>query len=554
MIYIKLIVLFVYVLYSSCFNNYCEICRNHTLCLFNEGPSVACKSYNNTALLRRVEINEIVNRINERRNYIALGLNKNLPQAANMKKISWSSKLAAFAQRWVDQCDPSLQLDKEDQCRDLAHIKVGQNVATILGPTSGLNVKSFVEMWYIQILKYKGDVTYYNQSRHHNTDYFTQLIWAETDSVGCGKARFYVEFKNTIVERLVCNFAPKGNIHGKPVYTIGYPGTQCPNNMIPDSTFTALCVNRDNSTARRFTTMRSHVSSLLRILNLSNSSIKQEIDPIRNNLRLINNTSYNSKDQRNQKIRHVYFNHTHGGMKRVAPLRKQNFWNPSMNVSYINHNQQERGHSRVYHGHESHVHNHDTHGENNDPNYRKFDFSTDSMNLYSYSDSRKHYMDHNYRCTRKTKPPSINSAGNECNTPGCTRGQINDNCHQLTTICHSSTFYQNLCAPTKWNSFNQFCSCNKYSPCYTTPTRCACGVKCGCINMGITTCCPKMLRTNDNMNPDETRKSQEYKLYDVPSPLVVRSGDEKITITNSSPKAAPKYIKLIEKNQKWDRI
>ncbi|XP_037296575.1 venom allergen 5 isoform X5 [Manduca sexta] len=189
MIYIKLIVLFVYVLYSSCFNNYCEICRNHTLCLFNEGPSVACKSYNNTALLRRVEINEIVNRINERRNYIALGLNKNLPQAANMKKISWSSKLAAFAQRWVDQCDPSLQLDKEDQCRDLAHIKVGQNVATILGPTSGLNVKSFVEMWYIQILKYKGDVTYYNQSRHHNTDYFTQLIWAETDSVGCGKAR-----------------------------------------------------------------------------------------------------------------------------------------------------------------------------------------------------------------------------------------------------------------------------------------------------------------------------------------------------------------------------
>lgn len=38
--------------------------------------------------------------------------------------------------------------------------KVGQNIATILGTTTGLNVKSFVDMWFMPILTYKGNVAY----------------------------------------------------------------------------------------------------------------------------------------------------------------------------------------------------------------------------------------------------------------------------------------------------------------------------------------------------------------------------------------------------------
>lgn len=47
--------------------------------------------------------------------------------------------------------------------------------------------------------------------------------------------------KPIIVDRLVCNYAPKANVHGKPVYTIGYPATQCNNGMEPDKTFPGLC-------------------------------------------------------------------------------------------------------------------------------------------------------------------------------------------------------------------------------------------------------------------------------------------------------------------------
>ncbi|CAD0197497.1 unnamed protein product [Chrysodeixis includens] len=83
------------------------------------GPSPSCKSYDNSAVLRNYDITELVNKINERRNFVALGHSKILPQAANMKKIHWSSELAFFAQRWVDQCVSSIHPEEEDLCRDL---------------------------------------------------------------------------------------------------------------------------------------------------------------------------------------------------------------------------------------------------------------------------------------------------------------------------------------------------------------------------------------------------------------------------------------------------
>lgn len=44
-----------------------------------------------------------------------------------------------------------------------------------------------------------------------------------------------------MVDRVVCNFGPRGNIQGKPVYTIGYPATQCKDDFQGDESFTGLC-------------------------------------------------------------------------------------------------------------------------------------------------------------------------------------------------------------------------------------------------------------------------------------------------------------------------
>nr|XP_037868928.1 venom allergen 5 isoform X4 [Bombyx mori] len=164
MIGLKLSVLLIYMI-ALCRSiaDYCKICRNHTLCLYSStGPGDQCDAYDKTVLLTSAEIFQIVSRINERRNFVAMGLANFLPQAADMKEIIWSQELANFAQRWVDQCDQNIQPDKEDICRDLVNAKVGQNIATILGTTTGLNVKSFVDMWFMPILTYKGNVAYYN--------------------------------------------------------------------------------------------------------------------------------------------------------------------------------------------------------------------------------------------------------------------------------------------------------------------------------------------------------------------------------------------------------
>lgn len=48
------------------------------------------------------------------------------------------------------------------------------------------------------------------------------------------------------MDKLVCNFAPAGNVHGDIVYAIGFPATQCPKYTTPDSTFLALCAKIPN--------------------------------------------------------------------------------------------------------------------------------------------------------------------------------------------------------------------------------------------------------------------------------------------------------------------
>ncbi|XP_047022641.1 uncharacterized protein LOC124632032 [Helicoverpa zea] len=301
-------------IFSAISVDFCKICLNHTLCKYKtQGPSPSCKSYDSSALLTSQDIIELVNKINERRNFVAMGHSRFLPQAADMKKVKWSNLLAISAQRWADQCDPSIRPDKEDQCRDLKNLSVGQNIASVLGTSPGLSVKGFVEMWFIEVLDFTGSVTYYNKSTDTKTNSFTQLIWAKTEFVGCGASKFYVDERHAMLERLVCNFAPRGNLHGKPVYSIGFPGTQCEDKMIPDKRYKGLCSYQDDATITKLTSQRRPVNSLLKILNLSNDSVKQDIDPIRNNFKH-NSNNHSSNQKRNQKTRHILLNRTYGAI------------------------------------------------------------------------------------------------------------------------------------------------------------------------------------------------------------------------------------------------
>lgn len=70
-------------------------------------------------------------------------------------------------------------------------------------------------------------------------EYYTQMVWAETHSVGCGRTQFSA-YKYTGVS-IVCDYGPAGNIIGEPVYTSGVkPCTRYPK-MIQNKNYSRLC-------------------------------------------------------------------------------------------------------------------------------------------------------------------------------------------------------------------------------------------------------------------------------------------------------------------------
>ncbi|XP_045766067.1 uncharacterized protein LOC123867827 isoform X2 [Maniola jurtina] len=517
-----------------CATKYCEICPEHTLCKYKvPGPSPQCVGYDPNALLSEDDRNSILDKINERRNFIAIGHSRFFPTAANMNKLMWSEELATFAQRWVDQCDQYLRPDRKDKCRDLDFAEVGQCIATVTGSSSRYNVKSLVEMWFMESMDYTGSVTYYNQSRDHKTNYFTQLIWADTDKVGCGKAKFFVKnVKPVIVDRLVCNFAPRGNIHGKPIYTIGYAATQCGSGMERDTTFPGLCSRRLKPKGTLPPLNPSATStSFLRIRNLfNNDSARQEIDPIYSN---INQTK---KDLQITTENHSYVlhfvNNSYDAVKRSYPFKNEEIWNNHRlnNSTYYYGDyfqKRDKGHSRVYHGHDHRNEFDYLHPETVNQNARRYDYPTTSNMEQDY---RKHNIDQH--CTRKSerKLTVFETSGflpckQKINK--CTRGQKSNNCRQNNDCQMTTHRCEKQVQTTTHPNSREFCECTPLSTAYhPNSNQCAHTTSFECVNVNCATKpCAHMLRT---LRDEELEKPIDFQYYDALSYIAQHSTSRSI--------------------------
>ncbi|XP_063824623.1 venom allergen 3-like [Ostrinia nubilalis] len=229
--------------------NYCaaKMCGHtnaHTFCQFQPGPSERCRGYMDAHLTNEEKV-RVVARLNRRRSEAASGRLRRLPPAGNMLKLRWVEELAREAQRWADQCRPPRTPDERDACRDLYSTTVGQCVASVVGEAPGLRVESMVDMWYMQSILYKGNVTSYMIPMSNVTFYgdFAQMIWARSYMVGCGRSRFMSELNGRLrsVERLVCNFAPRGPVQSRALWIPAAPATACPARSMPDPELTTLC-------------------------------------------------------------------------------------------------------------------------------------------------------------------------------------------------------------------------------------------------------------------------------------------------------------------------
>lgn len=175
----------------------------------------------------------IVARHNELRSKVAKGEESAQPPARNMKKLQWNDELAKIAQRWADQC-PEYH-DENRMSPDFAD-EPGQNMADIwTSYEADVDLEQRIGDWYAEIEHFPSqNVDSFSEDGATGViGHYTQLVWAETEYVGCGLINYKDQDQPDLMFRytLVCNYYPPGNVLELPVYNAGSTASECDNGV-----------------------------------------------------------------------------------------------------------------------------------------------------------------------------------------------------------------------------------------------------------------------------------------------------------------------------------
>eukprot|EP00095_Tigriopus_kingsejongensis_P000818 maker-scaffold63_size435493-snap-gene-0.17 protein:Tk00818 transcript:maker-scaffold63_size435493-snap-gene-0.17-mRNA-1 annotation:"hypothetical protein DAPPUDRAFT_302039" len=224
--------------------NYCGLSPSNTYCLYQGGvPSNnKCGKVLNTGIQpsQKIEILEVHNKL---RGDVAKGLVQGLPAAANMRGLQWNEELAQGAQLWANQC--TFAHDNNNVCQ----YNVGQNLHMSWGFG-----KSTPDKWKSAILGWYGEVTSMSSSyvskfpmnTPETIGHFTQMVWAETNEIGCGFINFQTKSSGYMMH--VCNYGPAGNMVGSSIYESGATCSKCPSGTSCNSNL-GLCTSFGSTTA-----------------------------------------------------------------------------------------------------------------------------------------------------------------------------------------------------------------------------------------------------------------------------------------------------------------
>ena len=112
--------------------------------------------------------------------------------------LKWSNKLQTYTQEWANK------LAKENKMYHRSANEYGENIYWSMGrAVLGADV---TQAWYDEIKDY----SYSSPGFSMKTGHFTQVVWATSTELGCGKA----VAKNGGVY-VVCNYNPPGNYQGE---------------------------------------------------------------------------------------------------------------------------------------------------------------------------------------------------------------------------------------------------------------------------------------------------------------------------------------------------
>lgn len=164
------------------------------------------------------------------------------PPAANMRELVWSDKLAQVAQAWANQCPNGHDKGKDrGVCGD--SYPVGQNIHYYWGYAEEPNWKFGVEQWYKEVKDVpKTLASAFKVLGGPPIGHYTQVVFAETQEVGCGVVYYEIEKDGTwfpASKTYVCNYGTAGNVVGRPLYIEGLAASKCTNGVSP--TYSDLC-------------------------------------------------------------------------------------------------------------------------------------------------------------------------------------------------------------------------------------------------------------------------------------------------------------------------
>ena len=112
--------------------------------------------------------------------------------------LTWSDALASRAQQWADQLQQSGCAFQHSQ-----NSPYGENLY-FFAPAGNMSPNQIATGWYDEVSLYNFNSGAFSMSTGH----FTQLIWRDTQKLGCG-----VSMCNG-GEIWVCNYDPPGNVQG----------------------------------------------------------------------------------------------------------------------------------------------------------------------------------------------------------------------------------------------------------------------------------------------------------------------------------------------------
>ena len=204
----------------NCRKNRCTP-KVQTMCKYPDPhPAAACGEVSFVGITKAQQT-EIIDVHNEKRQQVAAGKERlgkpdSQPAASNMKTVSWDDELAQVAQRWANQCSPG-----HDECRDVDRFAVGQNTFSVLTrEESSYSPVEVIQQWYDEVNTFNAKLVYNLTHLPFQTSY-TQLVWANTEKVGCGKIVYKTDKKDFRSRYyMVCNYGPAGNRLGEPVYRV----------------------------------------------------------------------------------------------------------------------------------------------------------------------------------------------------------------------------------------------------------------------------------------------------------------------------------------------